>query len=294
MTAAAVALPLGAGFGYALGAVAVQRALGKGADGRSVNLVCNGLMALFFQALWCFPAAAVAPGWLAAPVLCGFLFFLGQICTFRAISAGDVSVATPLLGTKVLFVSLFSMLLCGKALLASWWWASLMASAGIALVSWTPGHGHGRILGALFWSLAAALLFALTDVLVQQWVPHVGYARFAPIMFGSMGLFTLLHLPGRSSGEGMPSLGKSLPWLVAGGLLLAIQALAMYTAIGLFGSASLTNILYGSRCLWSILIVWAMAHAISGAEKGALSKVIFLQRLAGAALLLGAMALVLR
>lgn len=293
MTSSAVVLPLGAGFGYALGAVVVQGALGRGADGRSVNLVCNGLMALFFQALWFFPSAAIPREWLAAPVLCGFLFFLGQICTFRAISEGDVSVATPLLGTKVLFVSLFSMVLCGRSLPVAWWWASLMASAGIALVSWMPGHGRGRILGAVLWSLAAALLFALTDVFVQQWVPHVGYARFAPIMFGAMGLFTLLHLPSRSS-EKLPSLGKSLPWLVAGGLLLAVQALAMYTAIGLYGSASMTNILYGSRCLWSILIVWAIAHLTSEAAGKAVSPGTYLRRLTGAVLLLGAMALVLR
>ena len=294
VTAAAVLLPLGAGFGYALGAVAVQRALGSGSDGRAVNLVCNGLMALLFQILWLFPSAAVPWEWLPAPIACGFLFFLGQICTFRAISAGDVSVATPLLGTKVLFVTLFSVALCGRALPASWWWASLMATAGIGLVSWSPGHAGGRILATVLWSLAAAVLFALTDVLVQQWVPRVGYARFAPLMFGAMGLFTLLHLPGGSPGKALSFPGKISMWLIAGGVLLSLQALAMYSSIGLFGSASMTNILYGSRCLWSILIVWAIAHAAREGSDSPAVKGLFLRRLAGAVMLLGAMALVLR
>ena len=68
----------------------------------------------------------------------------------------------------------------------------------------------------------------------------------------------------------------------------------MYTSIGLFGSASMTNILYGSRCLWSILIVWAIAHLAREGSGSAVEGSLFLRRLAGAVMLLGAMALVLR
>jgi uncharacterized membrane protein len=303
-------LPLGAAFGYALGALAIQRALGLGASVAVVNLVCNLVMGLLFQALWLLPGAAFPLHWVLCPVLCGGLFFLGQIMTFRAIKAGDASVSTPILGTKVLFVALFAVLLTGIPLPVSWWWACLMASTGIALISY-GGHGSGSGLGkAILWSLGAAAVFALTDVLVQTGVPKVGYARFAPIMFGAMSLLSFSFLPealksGIFAGAKKPSVERDhhhsgfRPWLLGGSILLSVQALALYSAIGMYGSATMTNILYGSRCLWSVILLWLFTVLMirSGHpdhERATHVHRAMARRLTGAVLLVLAMALVLR
>ncbi|MCE9587431.1 MAG: DMT family transporter [Verrucomicrobia bacterium] len=306
MSPIALVLPLAAGFGYACGAVAIKRALGAGASASWVNFLCNTFMAVLFQGLWLLPGHPLALGMILPPVVCGVLFFLGQIFTFRAIDTGDVSVATPLLGSKVLLVALFSFFLIGKNLPHAIWLASLMASLGIAMISYSPAGNHARLLEAVAWSLAAAAVFALTDVLVQRWVPLVGYSRFAPLMFGSVGLFSLVYVPrlmsSRASFSGGGTLSflvagssffTSLPWLLFGALLLAVQALAMYSAIGLFGSATMTNILYGSRCLWSVLLVWVLG-AMAGDSLTSQGRVgVMTRRLIGALLLLGAMTLVL-
>jgi drug/metabolite transporter (DMT)-like permease len=300
---AALFLPIGAGLGYACGAIAIKRALGAGASGGAVNLLCNSLMAFLFQLLWLLPGRVSDPVLLLAPLGCGLLFFLGQVFTFRAISTGDISVATPLLGTKVVLVALFSVFLIGKPLPGLWWIASMLASVGIALISYMPGGSHRRLVVTVGWSFAAASVFALTDVCVQKWVPSVGYSRFAPVMFGSMGILSLVYLPSlitaarsspsqRSLFHGFPR--ASLPWLLGGALLLAVQALAMYSAIGLHGSATLTNILYGSRCLWSVLLVWILGVAAGDSPPREKRFAIMARRFLGALLLLGAMALVLR
>jgi drug/metabolite transporter (DMT)-like permease len=297
MSWGALLLPLVAALGYALGAIAVKRALGAGASGGQVNLFCNVVMAAMFQLLWLIPCRETHPFNPLIPAACGLLFFLGQICTFRAIAAGDVSVATPLLGTKVLLVALFSVFLIGKALPAAWWWASLLATAGIGLISYAPGGRHRHLLATVGWSLAASAVFALTDVMVQRGVPEIGYGRFAPVMFGSMGLLSMLYLPGlaRTARRGAELPRAALPWLAGGGLLLALQALGMYSAIGLYGSATATNILYGSRCLWSVLLVW-MLRSLAGAPptNAGSHRGLMLRRLGGALLLFLAMALVLR
>lgn len=302
MSPGALLLPLGAGFGYACGAIAIKRSLSCGISSSWVNVICNAVMALFFQWLWLLPGGVISPRLLLAPAICGFLFFLGQICTFRAIATGDVSVSTPLLGTKVVLVTLFSVFLMGKPLPVSWWGASVLATLGIAMISYTPGGSHRHLAQAVAWSLAAAALFALTDVLVQGWVPRVGYSRFAPVMFGVMGICSLLHLPTllygarnppRSNGVAVAP-GAALLWLFAGALLLAVQALGMYSAIGLYGSAAFTNILYGSRCLWSVLLVWLFASLVPDLAVGGDRSAVMLRRLIGALLLLSAMALVLR
>lgn len=302
MSPGALLLPLGAGFGYACGAIAIKRSLSSGISGSWVNVICNAVMALFFQWLWLLPGGVISPRLLLAPAICGFLFFLGQICTFRAIATGDVSVSTPLLGTKVVLVTLFSVFLMGKPLPVSWWGASVLATLGIAMISYTPGGSHRHLAQAVAWSLAAAALFALTDVLVQGWVPRVGYSRFAPVMFGVTGLCSLLHLPTLLHGARKPprsngmavAPGAALPWLFAGALLLAVQALGMYSAIGLYGSAAFTNILYGSRCLWSVLLVWLFASLVPDRPVGGDRSAVMFRRLIGALLLLSAMALVLR
>lgn len=304
MSFEALFLPLGAGFGYACGAVAIKRALGAGAAGNWVNLLCNTVMAVFFQLLWLMPGHVIGLELLLPPVICGFLFFLGQIFTFKAIETGDVSVATPLLGSKVLLVALFSFLLIGKNLPHAIWIASIMASLGIALISYSPAGNHSRLAEAVGWSLGAAALFALTDVLVQHWVAYVGYSRFAPLMFGSLGLFSLVYVPGlmismnRVSDcvpffiPGIPF--SSLPWLLAGALLLAIQALAMYSSIGIFGNATMTNIIYGSRCLWSVLLVWILGPIAGDLSPRENRGGVMIRRMIGALLLFGAMSLVLR
>lgn len=300
MNSGAWILPISAGIGYSMAVASIRKALCAGVSGSRVNLACNVVMALLFQCLWLFPCAPFAPSELSLPLVCGFLFFLGQVLTFRAISSGDVSLSTPLMGTKVLFVAFFTMVIAHAQLPGSWLMACLMASAGIALISWghrASGRGVGRV---LFWSLAAAAVFALTDLLVQVGVPRVGYTRFAPVMFGAMGLFSLLYLPDAlrpdRSGDAVlkAHAGRSLPWLISGALLLAVQSLAMYSSIGLYGSAALTNILYGSRCLWSVLLAWLMSALLHGkGDAGKTPHRVMLRRFAGAILLLSAMTLVL-
>jgi drug/metabolite transporter (DMT)-like permease len=270
----ALLLPLGAGFGYACGAIAIKRALAAGVSGNRVNLLCNGMMALFFQLLWLLPGKTPLPGHLAPAAGCGLLFFLGQLCTFRAIASGDVSIATPLLGSKVLLVALFSLFITGNPLPGSWWMASLLASSGIALISYAPGGFHERILTTIGWSFGAACLFALTDVFVQREVPVIGYCRFAPVMFGTTGVLSLFYLPSFFHENRYACIFPSHPhnsltalsWLGGGAFLLAVQSLGMYSAIGLYGSATLTNILYGSRCLWSVLLVGILGRLDSEAS----------------------------
>ena len=299
MSPGAFLLPLGAGFGYACGAIAIKRSLAAGLSGAWVNLVCNTIMALAFQWLWLLPSARDTPFLPLGPVVCGFLFFLGQICTFRAIATGDVSVFTPMLGTKVVLVALFSVFLLGMPLPSAWWGASFLATSGIALISYSPGGSHRKLLQAIAWSLGAAALFALTDVLVQSWVPRVGYAHFAPVMFGVAGICSFFYLPSLLSRSphrisGGLSAPGALLWLVAGALLLAIQSLGMYSAIGLYGSATLTNILYGSRCLWSVILVWALGSRISSGTSDEGGTGVMFRRMVGGLLLLAAMTLVLR
>jgi hypothetical protein len=119
-------------------------------------------------------------------------------------------------------------------------------------------------------------------------------------MFVTVGLLSLVYVPGLAkesrvaqavNRKGVPV--AALPWLLTGALVLGLQALAMISAIGIYGSATATNIIYGTRCLWSVFLVWILG-SVAGSEIDGNRTGVMTRRFAGALLLFAAMALVLR
>ncbi len=290
-------LPLGCGWLYAVAALLCKRAAAFGLGPWRIVFVSNMTMGLMFQPLWFVVGGTSAPGvgarWYQ-PVVAGGLFIVGQIFTFVALERGDVSIVTPVLGSKVLFVAVFTGWVLGLAVPAVWWLAAVLTAASIYLLA-RGGGGvrRGVAVSPLLAMLSAgvsAVSFALTDVLVQCWAPGWGVGRFVPLMFtvvaaGSLGFIPFFHGP--LSGVST----DAWRWLLTGCALLAAQALGMAWSIGHFGSVTAINVVYSSRGLWSVLLVW-MVGARLGNREGELGGRVLLTRLAGSALLVAAIALV--
>lgn len=109
--------PLFAVFGsaivYTVGALCAKRSLASGATVWQVNFAANMAMSLLYLPFWL--GADLSKLWTDGyrPVLTAAAFFTGQLFTFAALRKGDVSVATPLLGAKVIFVAFITSLLFG-------------------------------------------------------------------------------------------------------------------------------------------------------------------------------------
>ena len=82
-------------------------------------------------------------------------------------------------------------------------------------------------------------------------------------------------------------------WLAPGAALLGLQACGIAYAIIVFRSATTTNIVYNSRGVWSVLLVWTVGHWFDNAER-AQGHGVMGRRLAGLLLLLAAIFLVVR
>ena len=67
------------------------------------------------------------------------LFFAGQVFTLLALSTGDVSVATPVLGVKILLVALLTAVLIGDPIGARLWTAAALSTTAIALLNISRG-----------------------------------------------------------------------------------------------------------------------------------------------------------
>ena len=157
-------LPLASSVGYVAAVLLLKRSAAFGIGVWRTTFVANVATFLCFVPLWALGAAVEPAGAWWQPVVCGSLFFVGQIFTFLSIQ-GDVSVATPVLGLKIILVALFSTVLLADGVPLQWWIAAVLSTAAIGLLnrgrsSSTRSVGRTIVLAAL-----AAASFALSDVL---------------------------------------------------------------------------------------------------------------------------------
>jgi drug/metabolite transporter (DMT)-like permease len=288
----ATILPLCSALGYPLAALMLKRATEGGTGPWRVSAITNWIAALAFAPWWLMGGPPVTLDGALKAALAGALFFAGQILTFLALNRGDVSLTTPVMGTKVIFVAFLAVLFAGNTLSPMLWAAAFLTVAATVLLGGEIRANRERVLPSVGWGFSAAFAYALTDVTQVKWVPEVGFGHFAPIMFATLGLlsFGLIPFFGKPLSE---MRGSSARWAVGGALMLSLQATGIAYCIGMFHEVTLTNILYNTRGIWSVVLVWVIGHWFSNTES-TIGNRAMLRRFAGAAILLAAVALGLR
>lgn len=290
MNLGSILLPLGAALLYVAGALLVKRSGDFGVGVWRTAFVSNLVSALIFQLL--LPLGGTFHfDLLWQPALVGVLFLLGQLLNYLALQRGDVSVATPVLGVKIILVALFTTLLLAQSVPAKLWAAAALSSAAIALLNRTGGMKHHHIGGTILCAGASAAMFALFDVLVQKWSPAWGAGRFLPVMLGFVALFSVALIPFFHAPLAAVPRG-AWPWLLGGCVFIGFQSLVFVVAIAKYRNATAANVLYSSRGLWSVVAVWAVGHWFANREQH-LGAGVLRWRLAGAALMMAAIVLVL-
>lgn len=289
---AAHLIPLLCAVMYVIGALAVKRAAALGIGVWRTSFLSNlALAALFIPVWWQYGGQVhpIADYW--QPGITALFFFGGQILTFMALSGGDVSVTTPVMGTKVILVALFSSLLRVGEVPFKWWAGAALSTAAIALLNFGGEAKHRRVGRTVTLAFASAASFSFGDVLLQKWVPAWGAGNYFPPMFAMVGLMSCAFVPFfRAPLRAMPA--PAWRWVGPGALLLAVNNAIFVVAIIRGGGATLANIIYSIRGLFSVLAVWAIGHWFTNDEKHLGAPVLRL-RLMGAALMVAAIVLVL-
>lgn len=283
-------LSLAAALTYVVGALLIKRSGEFGVGVWRTAFVSNFVSAGLFMLLMGLGGTFHPKRWWE-PAVVGLLFILGQVFNYLALQKGDVSVATPVLGVKILLVAFFSSLLLAQPVPLNLWMAAALGSLAIALLNRRDATQHHHVGTTILFAGGSAAMFALFDVLVQKWVAGWGAGRFLPAMmmvvaglnFGLMPLF-------REPITKVPRV--AWPWLLAGCFFIGAQSLIFVTAIAKFGNATGANVIYSSRGLWSVVAVWLVGHWFGNKERHAGPRVMR-WRLAGAVLMMAAIALVL-
>lgn len=271
---------------FACALLLLKRATLGGTNPWTVSLVANLWAAGLFSSLWFLESDPVLWSRLWQPGLVALLYITGQIGTFLAITHGDVSIAAPLLGVKVLLVAIFATTLGGQSLPLAIWVAALLATIGIGLVQWTGGGTHRRMWYTIFSALGASVSFSIFDVLVQKFcaAENDGWSpgRFLPIMFWFVAVYSTIFLAGFQKDKFADrAIRRSL---LLGGMLIGMQAIGIVVTLSMFGDAPRVNVVYSLRGIWGVLLAWAAAMIWGGSEAD-LARKKMLVRLGGALLI---------
>lgn len=283
--------PLASSVLYVAAALSLKRASERGAGIWRATFVLNlGAGACFFVLLLGPAGPGPTPLW--QPAVIATLFVAGQALTMIALNRGDVSVATPVMGLKVVFVTIFVMLIVGDRMLIDYWVSAAMSAAGIALLNLGGGRDarggtrHHHLPLTVGTSLAAAACYAMFDVLVRKWAGAWGVGRLLPAVMACAAVMSLALWP---AFEGplrqMPKASRGP--LLLGAALLGLQAVLLVRTLALYSDTTRINVIYNTRGLWSVLAVWLVGHWWGNTERHA-GRAVLLWRLAGAGLMLGA------
>ena len=282
--------PLASSVAYVFAMLLFKRSGDWGVGVWRTAFISNIAIGLAFSPFWLLGGKELQPALLWQPFVVGLLFLSGQVFGFLSLHYGDVSVATPVMGLKIVLVALGSALLLPDPIPLKWWIAAFLSTLAIVLLSRgesRPRHAVGRtVLSAAL----AASSFALFDVLVQKWSPAWGVGRFLPLVCGVLALLSFGFIPFfKAPLRTVPK--AAWGWLAGGSLLLALQSVMFVYAIGAFGDATAMNIVYSVRGLWSVVAVWLVGHWFANEEQ-TLAPAILRSRLVGAGLILAAISLV--
>lgn len=284
--------PLLAALLYAFGALVLKRSSDLGVGLWRTTFVANLIVAALFSMLWLLGGPPVEKELLWQPGIIAMCLFIGQLSQFLALEKGDVSVAVPVFGLKVILVAFLTPFLIGEAVGLKLWIAAFLSVLGITCLNRKDAEKPPRnrlvtfIAGGI-----GAVAFAVFDVLVQKWGPAWGASRLLPCIFWINAILSF-GLIFRFSAPLSKIPGKAWPWLAGGSALLGIQSITFVSTLAVFGKATNANIIYASRGLLSVVLVWMIGHWFQNAEQH-LGPKVMRWRLVGTLLMMSAIVLVI-
>lgn len=249
-----------------------------------IGAICLAVLPFVWPAHW--PPA----GELALPVACASGFYVvGQGALFRALRRSDASRVAPLLGLKILMLVVISIVFLGAAYSARQW-IGVLACVVAAMILNASGGPMAR--SSLLWVLLACLCYSLSDLGIKALVDQFRYlglfrgailsALLSYLLTALVALIALGVIERPSREMWRHALPFAVCWLLAMWLLFA--------CFGLIGVV-FGNIVQSSRGLLSVLLGGLLAAAGMEHVERKTTRVVFLQRCAGAVLMTAAIVL---
>ncbi len=192
-------------------------------------------------------------------------FVGGQLSTYLAFRLGDVSLATPVFGVKIILVAFLSSLVSQAGIETKTWVAAGLATLGVIIMQIGGTGSHAthltarRATYAILFAILAATSLSFFDIGVQLAGKRYGAPTFLTTMFSCVGLLSIGLLPWSDRVETLRK-NQSLKPLAFAAILMASQAISITYSLAQYGDATRINIVYSLRGLWSVLLAWALSR----------------------------------
>ncbi len=231
------------------------------------------------------PRAALPPlrVYLLPLLLCNGYYLFGQMAFFTALKRSEASRVAPLLGLKIVFLAMFSILFYGTSFALQQWAALALCITGAVFSNWSGGTLPWR---SLCWIMLACMGYSLSDINIKILITKIGDPN---IMFSSTlaGLlsYTLIGIPaaivfgvypGMSKRLILPALPFSFFWFI--GMLLLFYCFAVIGPV--FG-----NIVQSTRGIFSVIVGTLIAALGFHSLESRLLPKIIIRRIIAAALI---------
>ncbi len=282
-------IPLISAVLYSLSTLFLKRGMKEGAPALYSFHISNLTIGICFLPLILFEKQSIPWDQIHQPLLAGVAFFIGAWFTFMAIHRGDISLVTPLMGSKVIFVALFALILAAQPPSPALIFASVLSAVGIAVMGAKDFTQSSHTAFTITLALISAAVFALCDILMRKWAPGFGPMAFLTVSTTGLALVSLLALISMRLKNRTPFPGPTpRKWVIGSSLLVGVQAIGMGYIIATNDDTTGINVVYGSRGLWAIVLI-AVVGPLLGNHERHLAKNVFRYRLIGTLLLTAAM-----
>ena len=285
-----ILVPMTSALLYAFGSLFLKQGLQNGSGTIRSLILTNFIMSACFMPTLAWHSGPINWSVVYWPLLTGVCFFGGQAFTVWAIKTGDVSVQTPLMGTKVVFVAAFSMFLAPEPIPLMLWVSAGITAIAVFLLGQSNELNFHAVRKAVILSLIACVFFGATDSLVAAKSTEFGRV---PMMVGMMLTLSVCSL-GLIPFAQAPLFRLARPaWvpMLAGSVLMGLQALILNVGLSFLGNATTMNVVYSIRGLFGILLVWFVGKRFANRERETAGTRLMQFRFAGALLLMLAIGL---
>ncbi len=275
-----------------IGNIYAKRSVKEGANSIQIALFSNVFVPVLFIPALIINRSTFNWSEVLYPIIMGVALYLGMILSFIALRYGDVSIQTPILGSKVIFVTLFTVLLGLESLKFTTLIAALLTFIAIFMIGYTKSEGaKKKALLSVLLGLASVILFVITDLVIQERSYLFGKMSF--VFIGTVITSTLLLITAYVMKSGFNSVKKKTrKWLALTAVFNCAQSALIAYALSFFGHATEFNIIQATRGFWVVLIVWVFG-GFFGVNEGGLGRLVMIKRMVGALIMLASVLLVM-
>ncbi len=259
----------------------------------SILFLNNFAIWLVYLPMLFFPDVSVGWPTLWKSIIIGLFFSMGNYATFLCAYKGELSLMTPIMGVKILFVLLFSRLIIGNELPGTMLLSGFICCTAVFLMGYAPkkaGTKPGRERATYALAMWACASYAMCDVLFQKFseaedpILLLCICNFIPLV-------STIPFIRRFVRDVRYMSVRSLSLGTVSALLMVGEATVLVLAITGGVGAALCNILYNTRSIISIVLVYILGNFYP--ELNELSRASAIQRIAASVMILAAISMVL-